>query len=326
MYENPVFDGAFADPFVWRWGGVYYAVGTGEAEAEGHVEGGAFPLLTSPDLVHWTNLGTALERPDPALGNTLWAPEVACDGGKFFLYYSVGWGDREHQLRVAKADRPEGPYRDVAALTDLETCPFAIDAHPFRDVDGRDYLFFAVDFLYSERGARPGTALVVQPLEGMVRLVGKPTTVARARWDWQRFAKERPMYGSTYDWHTLEGPAVVRRGGVYYCMYSAGCWQTPRYGVDYVTAPAVEGPWSDDSTADGPRVLRGIDGRVLGPGHHSVVVGPNGVDSYVCYHAWDSAMTRRRMCIDKLVFTADGPRCDGPSSGPRVLELEAPAP
>ena len=320
-YENPVYDGSFADPFVWRSDGVYYAVGTGQAEAEGHVGRTAFPLLTSPDLVHWSVLGEALLRPDAALGDTLWAPEVASRDGELFLYYSVGWGDREHQLRVAIADRPQGPYEDLAGLTELDQCAFAIDPHPFRDRDGRDYLFFAIDFLYAEDGVRPGTALVVQELSGMTRLVGKPTTVARARWDWQRFAKDRPMYGSTYDWHTLEGPAVVVRDGIYYCMYSGGCWQTERYGVDYVTATSVLGPWKDDSSAEGPRVLRGIEGRVLGPGHHSIVTGPNGIDSFVCYHAWDPAMTRRRMCIDPLVFTPDGPRCDGPSTGRREIEL-----
>lgn len=320
-YENPVFDGSFADPFVWRSNGVYYAVGTGQAEAEGHAERTAFPLLTSPDLVHWRVLGDALVRPDASLGDTLWAPEVACRDGTFFLYYSVGWADREHQLRVATADRPEGPYQDVVGLTDLERCPFAIDPHPFRDTDGRDYLFFAVDFLEAREGIRPGTALVVQELAEMTRLVGDRRTIARARWDWQRFAKDRAMYGGIYDWHTLEGPAVIVRDGVYYCMYSGGCWQTPRYGVDYVTASSVLGPWIDDSNAEGPRVLRGIEGRVLGPGHHSVVVGPNGIDPYVCYHAWDPKMTRRRMCIDPLLFTAGGPRCDGPSTGPREIAL-----
>lgn len=320
-YENPVYDGSFADPFVWRSAGAYFAVGTGEAEAEGHVGGTAFPLLTSPDLVHWRVLGEALVRPAPSLGDTFWAPEVAYRDGKFFLYYSVGWGDREHQLRVATSDRPEGPYQDLTGLTDLERCAFAIDPHPFHDTDGRDYLFFAIDFLYDEPGVRPGTALVVQELAEMTRLVGKPITVARARWDWQRFAADRPMYGSTYDWHTLEGPAVVRREDVYYCLYSGGCWHTPRYGVDYVTASSVLGPWTDDSVPDGPRVLRGIEGRVLGPGHHSVVLGPNGLTPYLCYHAWDPAMTRRRMCIDPLVFTPTGPRCDGPSTGPRQIEL-----
>ena len=37
------------------------------------------------------------------------------------------------------------------------------------------------------------------------------------------------MYGATYDWHTLEGPAVRRRDGTYYCFYSGGSWLTEGY-------------------------------------------------------------------------------------------------
>jgi len=312
---------SFADPFVWRVGDAYYAVGTGPAEAEGHAREAVFPLLTSRDLVRWRALGEALVRPDAALGDTFWAPEAASKYGVHYLYYSVGRGDRGHQLRVASAERPEGPYRDVVALTDLAECGFAIDAHVFSDRDGRDYLFYARDFLDVDAatGVRAGTALVVQELADMTRLVGEPTVVARARHDWQRFASDRPMYGGTYDWHTLEGPSVVERDGVYYCMYSGGCWHTPRYGVDYATATSVLGPWTDESTADGPRLLRGVPDRVVGPGHHSVVAGPSGSQLYVVYHAWDVAMTARRMCIDPLDFTPAGPRCDGPSWTTRHL-------
>jgi hypothetical protein len=37
------------------------------------------------------------------------------------------------------------------------------------------------------------------------------------------------------------------------------------------------------------------------------------------YHAWDPDFTKRRMCIDPLVWTPEGPRCNGPSTGPRVF-------
>lgn len=318
-YKNPVYEESFADPFVWRVRGTYYAIGTGPAEACGAAGPRVFPMLTSTDLVHWRALGHALTRPDTSLGDTFWAPEVAERDGGFFLYYSVGHGNREHQLRVAVSDRPEGIYRDVTGLTALDDCAFAIDPHPFRDVDGRDYLFHARDFLDSSDDARPGTALVVQELNAMTRLVGAPHTVLRARWDWQRFASDRMMYGRAFDWHTLEGPCVLVRDGVYCCMYSGGCWQTARYGVDYAMAARVFGPWADASTNDGPRMLRGIPGHVIGPGHHSVVIGPDDATTYVCYHAWDPAMTARRLCIDPLVFTPEGPRCDGPSWTARTI-------
>ena len=37
--------------------------------------------------------------------------------------------------------------------------------------------------------------------------------------------------------------------------------------------------------------------------------GPDGND-YIVYHAWDVKMTARRMFIDRLVWTNDGPRCE----------------
>ena len=55
LYTNPVHHDYFADPFVWRHQGVYYAVGTGPAEASGTVVSrdpsapSVFPLLRSVD-------------------------------------------------------------------------------------------------------------------------------------------------------------------------------------------------------------------------------------------------------------------------------------
>ena len=121
------------------------------------------------------------------------------------------------------------------------------------------------------------------------------------------------MYGDIYDWHTLEGPFMRMHGGKYYCFYSVGCFQGDRYGVDYWVADSVLGPYSDEGVENGPRVLKTAPGQVLGPGHHSIVEGPDGKAEYVVYHAWDPQMRARRMCIDPLVWTKDGPRCLGPS-------------
>ena len=55
------------------------------------------------------------------------------------------------EIRVAVADRPEGPFIDAGfRLTQEE---FAIDAHVFVDDDGTRYFFYATDFLeYSQIG------------------------------------------------------------------------------------------------------------------------------------------------------------------------------
>jgi arabinan endo-1,5-alpha-L-arabinosidase len=116
------------------------------------------------------------------------------------------------------------------------------------------------------------------------------------------------VYGQTFDWHTIEGPCVVKHDGRYYCFYSGANWQTPRYGVDYVEAEHPLGPYSEGG--DHARVLQGIPGHVRGPGHYSIVFGPDGHTQFVLYHAWDAQMKEREMCLDKLQWTADGPHCE----------------
>jgi GH43 family beta-xylosidase len=133
--------------------------------------------------------------------------------------------------------------------------------------------------------------------------------VLRARHDWQRFEANRSMYGGTYDWHTLEGPFVRKHAGRYYCFYSGGRWENESYGVDYAVADHVQGPYSHEGSESGPRVLHTIPGEIIGPGHNSIVRGPEGED-WIVYHAWDARMAARRMFIDRLIWTNDGPRCE----------------
>ena len=131
--------------------------------------------------------------------------------------------------------------------------------------------------------------------------------VLRARSDWQRFQNPREMYGRVWDWHTLEGPCVVRHAGRYYCFYSGGRWENDTYGVDYGISDNVLGPYSDEGNEGGPRVLRTTPGRWVGPGHNSCIVGPDGGD-YLVFHAWNAGMTSRQMFIERLVWTQEGPR------------------
>ncbi len=66
-YSNPVWHGYFADPFVLRHNGIYYAYGTGHGPEPG---GWQFPVLRSPDLAHWEYAGAgsaqSSRRPEPS--------------------------------------------------------------------------------------------------------------------------------------------------------------------------------------------------------------------------------------------------------------------
>ncbi len=308
-YVNPVYPGPFPDPFVLGVGSRYVAYGSDlDPESDRAVE-----ALESDDLVTWRRVGRVLVRlPDP-WAHEYWAPEVAERDGSFYMYFSTGVEDRHHQLRVAVADAPDGPFRDAGRVLTGDD-PFTIDAHPFRDDDGTWYLYYARDFL---DGDRAGTALVVDRLLDPATLAGERRTILRATADWQIFRRARPMYGGVYDWHTLEGPALVKRDGRYWLFYSGGAWRETGYGVSYAVADAPLGPFVEPPEArDGPMLLRTVPGHVIGPGHNSVVIGPDG-EHWLVYHAWDAEQTARRMCIDRLKWTPDGPRTDGPTSTPQ---------
>jgi GH43 family beta-xylosidase len=315
-YTNPVWPGYFADPFVLRVGDTYYAYGTGtELDRDRRDRAAAFSVLRSTTLTHWEHIGGVLPTRPGEEARAYWAPEVALRDGRFYLYYSSAPPGRDelHRLHVAVADRPEGPFEDKGVVL-RDHDEFTIDADPFCDPrTGRWYLFFARDFFEE----RTGTGLAVAPLsDDMMTVAAPPRSMLRANADWQIYERDRPLYGRRWAaWHTVEGPCVVYREGRYYCFYSGGNWQTRDYGVSYAVADNPLGPWQHAPEA-GPVVLRERPPHALGPGHNSYCVAPDGTELLV-YHAWDAERRARRMCIDPLVWTPEGPRCLGPTLGSR---------
>ncbi len=309
-YTNPVHGGYLGDPFVLKHNGEYYAYGTVPL---GDV---SVPVLHSRDLVSWRPLGTALALPGGPF-ETLWAPEVAYDDGTFYMYYSAGGQEgQNHQLRVATASRPAGPFEDSGVVLTPDE-PFAIDAHPFRDDDGRWYLYYCRDFLEPDGEGRVGTGIVVDRLVGMTRLAGEVRTVVRPHADWQLYERQREWYGRVWDWHTVEGAFVRKRNGRYYCLYSGGAWREPNYGVSYVVADHPTGPFAPEAGAEGAGVLRTAPGRIIGPGHASVASAPDNASEYLVYHAWDPQHTSRQMRIDRLTWDERGPVSSGPTLDPQ---------
>jgi beta-xylosidase len=318
-FVNPVAGGYFADPFVMRLGDAWFAYGTGPDGGAGAAGRGlAFEVRRSTDFVHWEPLGHALRTPDlpppddPSDHREWWAPEVIALEGRLYLYYSTGIEDRDHRIRVAVGDEPQGPFEDLGVdLTPHER--FAIDPHPFVDEDGAAYLFYARDLL---EGERVGTSIAADRLVSPARLAGDPTPVLPPSADWQLFRRRREIYGAVYDWHTLEGPFVRRRLGRYWLLFSGGAWTGDTYAVSWAVADHPLGPWTAAPAGDA-QLLRSVPGLV-GPGHCSIVDGPDGSD-WLAYHAWDPGLIARRMCLDRIEWTPDGPRTPGPTTEPQPV-------
>jgi beta-xylosidase len=316
-YQNPVWPGEFADPFVLAVESVYYAYGTARLGNDGR----PFPVLRSFDLVDWEPLGGALKPLEDPPALSYWAPEVLHHNGRFYLYYSASSipSDEGHRLRVAIADHPAGPFVDTGKLL-LPDLGFSIDASPFRDPRSGDYyLFFAMDY---ESDEPTGTGVAVVRLgSDPTQVIGAPQLVVRASQPWQVYQQNRSYKGRVWPvWNCIEGPCALEREGRYFCLFSGGAWHSDNYGVGCATADHPLGPWREIASPDaGPSVLRAIPGQVLGPGHNSVVLGPDNKTLFMVYHAWNASRDFRRIYIDPIRWTDQGPHVDGPSIATREL-------
>jgi GH43 family beta-xylosidase len=306
-YVNPVYAGSFPDPFVLKYGGLFYGYCTGLRP-----DGRCFGVLRSPDLVNWEEMAGAM-APLPGGHTMYWAPEVLYHNGLFYMYYSVG-NETFMQIRVAVAAQPGGPFED--SRRSLTTQQFAIDAHVFKDDDGALYLFYATDFL---EHPRVGTGTVIDRLLDPFTPEGKPRPVTRARYDWQIYDPNRAEKGGVR-WHTIEGSFALKHHHKYYQMFSGGNWTNPSYGVSYATTVRLDRPDEWDQAADGENVLpvlRTIPGQVIGPGHNSVVRGPDNRQLYCVYHRWAEDGSVRQMAIDPLDWAGERLIVLGPSYGPQ---------
>jgi GH43 family beta-xylosidase len=303
-YLNPVYPHSFPDPFVLKYRGEYWAYCTGEWH-----DGGYFGVLHSRDLVQWRLLAGAM-APLPGGHTHYWAPEVTYDNGRFYMYYSVG-NEEQMQIRVAIAEHPAGPFVDSGRRLTSE--PFAIDAHVFADNGGERYLFYATDFL---EHSHIGTGTARDRLFDPLTLSGRPQPVTRPRYDWHVYDPHRIEKGGVR-WHTVEGPFVLKHKRRYYQMFSGGNWQNPSYGVSYATTDDISAPGEWTQTADGERVLpilRTLPGHVVGPGHNSVVRGPDNRQLFCVYHRWVEGA--RTLAIDRLEWAGERMLVLGPSTAP----------
>jgi GH43 family beta-xylosidase len=312
-YLNPVYNQPFPDPFVLKYRGEYWAYCTGLWK-----DGRCFGVLRSRDLVHWQEVGGAME-PLAEPHQHYWAPEVTYHNGTFYLYYSVGDEATMH-IRVAVAAHPAGPFVDCGRRLTRE--PFAIDAHVFIADDGAWHMFYATDFLDH---THIGTGTARDRLLDPFTVAGNPTPVARPRYDWHVYDSQRAEKGGVR-WHTIEGPFVLERKGRFYQMFSGGNWQNLSYGVSYAVAEAIDAPAEWAQVADGEHVspiLRTLPGEVIGPGHNSVVRGPDNLQLYCVYHRWADDGSGRMLAIDRLDWAGERMLIFGPSATPAPAPIPA---
>jgi xylan 1,4-beta-xylosidase len=275
-YTNPLLpDREIADPFVLRVNGQYYLYATTHARG--------YETFVSKDLVNWEPKGQVFT--DPRGGD--WAPEVfhhRRGDGKFYLYYTDTMPGGSHgglnkQIGVAVADSPLGPFVDKVVLA-----THSIDAHLFEDDNGSLYLYY-VDL-------SGGFKIMCQPMADPVTKKGEAKVMIRPTEEWEMRSG-----------HVTEGPFMLKHKGTYYLTFSGTGADSPNYGIGYATAKSPSGPF--EKYAGNPIAQRG--GAVLGPGHHSVILGPDGKLWLVYHQKWDDQRNFHRfLALDPIWFDDQG--------------------
>ena len=131
---NPVLAGFYPDPSNTRAGEDYYLVTSTFAYYPG------LPVFHSRDLVNWTQIGNAIDRPDMVdfgrlgLSRGLFAPAIEFHDGTFYILNTcVDCGGNF----IITASDPAGPWSDPVWLDDLR---YGIDPALFIDEDGSAYI------------------------------------------------------------------------------------------------------------------------------------------------------------------------------------------
>lgn len=311
----PVYPVDFPDPFVIEHEGRFLAYATNATRDRANVQ-----MAVSEDLVTWVPLkdGGKLHDAMPVLPawaerGWTWAPEVMELDGRYLLYFTARERASGRQCTgVATSADPLGPFTSEAAepLICQRELGGTIDATPFRDADGKLYLYYKAD---ANAVGKP-TDIFVQPMtpDGM-GLTGEAVTL---------LTNDKPWHA-----HVIESPTMVRQGDGYVLFYSANHfgWETHQRLSPYAMGYAMcEGPTGPCEDAPENPILHSYNDRsagcLSGPGHQAVFEARG--RQYIVFHAHiarggcQNAKKGRQMYIAPLGWWEDGRPVIGTSLRP----------
>jgi xylan 1,4-beta-xylosidase len=239
-FGNPVIPGFFPDPSVCRVGDDYYVACSSFEYWPG------IPILHSRDLVHWEQIGNALDRPGqlrlppstPSSGG-IYAPTLRHHDGRFWLIVTneaPGGGNL-----IYTADDPAGPWSE----------PIRVDG-----VDGID-----PDLAWDDDGICWCTYWGIR----QVRL--DPSTG-------RTFGPSRQLWSGAPDAQAPEAPHLYRIGDFWYLMIAEGGTERG-HAISIARGPAPDGPF-EPGPANPILTHRGTHRPIQNTGHGDLVQAPDG--------------------------------------------------
>lgn len=203
-YRNPILQGFYPDPSITRVGDDYYLVTSTFSYFPG------IPVFHSRDLVNWTQIGNAIDRPDQldfgtlGLSRGVFAPAIEHHAGTFYILNTcVDCGDNF----VITATDPKGPWSDPVWLPEMRG---GIDPSLFVDADGSAWIL--------NNGPPVGTpryeghrAVWIQRFDLKTqKMVGPRTMLVDGGVD----PSTNPIW--------IEGPHIIPKDGWYYLICAEG--------------------------------------------------------------------------------------------------------
>lgn len=280
--KNPLFGGAYAaDPTIVQYQECFYVYATIDPWG-----GNELAVFKTKDFIHWErehiNWPTKQQCTSPTSRDAkVWAPSVVQKNGKFYMYVSVG-----SEIWAGVADNPLGPWKNIKAdntpLVRSDYIPgyHMIDAECFIDGDGQAYLYWGSGLNWVN-----GKCFAVRLKADMYSFDGMPKDITPP--------------------HYFEGPYMFKHYGRYYLMYSNGKATDSTYNIRYSVSDTPFGPWKEGENS--PVLSSTKDGRVIGPGHHTMFVYHNRI--YILFHKifpQTKDYVLRQLCLGKIAFDKDG--------------------
>jgi beta-xylosidase len=343
VYTNPL-KVQFGDPFVLFNEGTYYMYGTGAGAYRG------FSSYSSKDLLNWQPEGQVYfydnkngwSDPQTAWNGAYWAPEVYKVKNKFYLFYSAQWKvnpakeEENFKIGVAVADKPTGPFIDIATKPLFDPGYPMIDANVFADTDGKYYLYYSrvaykhpVESEIADQARKSGKykeieeswVYGVELKKDFSGVIGEPVLILRPPVklnDKQAAWESLSVTTAEVNRRWTEGSVTFKKDGIYYIMYSANHFGGEHYAVGYATSRSPLGPFK--KAANNPILHKNTDkgGTVSGTGHNSIIYSPDGKEMFCVYHGRTAATGEERVVfIDRMKVENGKITIYGPTTTPQ---------
>ncbi|ATI83297.1 glycoside hydrolase family 43 protein [Sphingobium yanoikuyae] len=220
-YRNPILSGYYPDPSVTRVGDDYYLVNSSFAHYPG------LPIFKSKDLVNWTQIGNAIDRPEQLdfngrrISQAVFAPAISYHEGSFYIVNTCV--ECKGNFVITARD-PAGPWSNPIWL-------------PFEGIDPS--IYWEGDKAYIVNNRAPDEpprydghrAIWIQEYDWRAgRMVGPSTQLVNGGVD----ISKKPVW--------IEGPHIFRKDGYYYLTAAEGGTSVNHSQV-VLRSKALRGPY-----------------------------------------------------------------------------------